>query len=298
MRVLVAGSSGFLGRHLLARLRADGHAVDALVRRPPEAAEIQWDPYAHDAVARATDAVADHDVIVNLAGAPLVGNPHSKRWAEAVRHSRVTTTRVLAEAIVSSGTTPAFLAGNGISWYGDQGATELTESAGTVGGSLLTHVTREWQAATEPAAAAGSRVVVLRTAPVFDRTSPPLKQLRLLFSLGLGGPIGDGRQYFPVISLRDWIDGVVHLASSDVAGPANLCCPTTPTNAEFTKALAGLLHRPAFFRVPAPVIRVVAGPMAPEALGSLRAVPATLLDSGFAFSDPDVSAVLATALHR
>jgi len=296
MRVLIAGSSGFLGRHLIDRLRTDGHTVSTLVRRPPGDSEIRWDPYGDDAIAQVTSHVADHDVVVNLAGAPLIGNPHSKKWAEAVRHSRVTTTRVLAGAIAASGTSPAFLAGNGISWYGDQGDAEVPESAPSLGDSLLTQVTREWQEATMPAAASGSRVVVLRTAPVLDRTSPPLKQLRLLFSLGLGGPIGSGRQYFPVISLRDWIGGVVHLASSDVAGPANLCSAITPTNAEFTKALAGLVRRPAFFRVPAPIIKVAAGPMAPEALGSVRAVPHTLQASGYEFADPDVSAVLATAL--
>ena len=239
MHLVVGGATGFLGRHLVEALRAKGHTTTSLVRREPEADdESRWDPSTGLLDAQV---VEDADVVVNVAGSPTIGNPHSKKWAEGVRHSRVTTTRVLAGAIAASGTTPAFLAGNGISWYGDQGAAEVPESAPSLGDSLLTNVTREWQEATVPAAAAGSRVVLLRTAPVLDRTSPPLKQLRLLFSLGLGGPIGNGRQYFPVISLRDWVGGVVHLATSDVAGPANLCSAITPTNAEFTKALAG--HR-------------------------------------------------------
>jgi uncharacterized protein (TIGR01777 family) len=297
MRVLIAGSSGFLGRHLVARLRAEGHDVTTLVRRPPERSEVRWDPYAADAVAAAMGHVAEHDVVVNLAGAPLLGNPHSKKWAEAVRHSRVTTTRVLAEAIAAAGTKPAFLAGNGISWYGDHGSDALPEDAESLGSSLLTEVSRAWQEAAQPAVGAGGRVVILRTAPVLDRTSPPLRQLRLLFGAGLGGPIGSGRQFFPVISRRDWIGAVVHLVTSGVSGPANLCCPHTPTNSEFTHALARQLHRPAFLRVPAPAVKLAAGPMAAEVLGSLRAVPQVLQADGYEFADPDVTAVLGTALR-
>jgi len=296
VRVLVAGSSGFLGTHLVAELRQRGHDVTTLTRGDaPGPQQAAWDPYAGRLD---RDLVAASDVVVNLAGSPTLGNPHSKKWARELRESRVTTTRVLAEAIASAPTPPVFLAGNGISYYGDHGAEVLTESSGTRGDALLTSVTAEWEQATEPAAAAGGRVCVLRTAPVMDRRAAPLKQLALLFKLGLGAKLGDGKQYMAMISLRDWVGGVVHLAEHDSAvGPFNLCCETTPTNAEFTRGLASALHRRAFVAAPRPILKVAAGDMASELLGSLNVRPAALLDAGYTFADPDVTAVLASGLR-
>lgn len=299
MRILVAGSSGFLGQRLCAQLRASGHEVTALVRRSADADEMSWDPYAADAVTQVVPVVEAHDAVVNLAGSPTMGNPHSKKWAEQLRHSRVRTTHVLAEAIAAADGRPAFIAGNGISWYGDHGDQVLPETADTQGDGLFQRVTREWQEATAPAVDAGARVVVLRTAPVLDRQGPPLRELRLLFSLCLGGPMASGEQFFPVISLPDWLAAAEFAITRDaVSGPANLCCPRTPTNAEFTAALATAVHRPARLRVPAAVIRRAAGPMATEVLNSLRTVPQTLLDAGFTFADEDVTAILATGLRR
>lgn len=295
MKIVIGGASGMLGSALARELRRRGHEVVRLTRREPSAAdESQWDPYAGLVD---LDLVGSADVVVNLAGAPLIGNPHSQKWADAVRTSRVTTTRVLAEAISKSGRHPAYLAGNGISFYGDRGAEVLTESADSRGDALLTSVTRDWQEAAQPAADAGARVCVLRTAPVLDRNSAPLKQLLALFKLGLGAKLGDGRQYFPVISRRDWVDAVVFLAESDgVSGPVNLCCPETPTNADFTQALARAVHRPAFLPAPAFVLRPAAGRMAPELLGSVNARPQALLDAGFEFRDPDVASVIAAGM--
>ena len=165
--------------------------------------------------------------------------------------SRVATTRTLAQAIADSDNRPAFLAGNGIGIYGDHGAERVTEETRSTGDALLARVSRAWQAATEPARNAGARVCILRTSPVYDRRSQPLGALRLQFKAGLGGPLGDGKQYVPLISTRDWVDAVVHLAESDTAqGPFNLCCEQVPTNEELTRALAHQVNRPAFFRVP------------------------------------------------
>lgn len=295
MQIVIAGGSGFLGTHLVEELGRRGHAVTRLVRHPTSApGESTWDPYA-GTYDRAVIAAAD--VIINLAGSPTAGNPHSQRWARELRESRVTTTRVLARAIAEAGSTPAFLAGNGISWYGDHGDQALTETSDSRGHSLLTEVSREWQAATEPAVEAGARVCVLRTSPVMDRRAAPLKQLRLVFRLGLGARLGDGAQYMAMISLRDWVGAVAHLAEHDTArGPFNLCCSETPTNAEFTAALAKAVHRPALVFAPKAVLRVGAGEMAPELLGSLNVRPAALSAAGYAFKDPDVTAVLHTGL--
>lgn len=293
MRFLIAGASGFLGTHLTTDLRAAGHEVTTLSRGAAGATAVSWDPST-----RTLDpaVVEEADVVVNLAGSPTLGNPHSRKWADALLSSRVTTTAVLAEAIAASDRKPAFLAGNGISYYGDHGDQQLPETADSRGDAFLTSVTKVWQSAADAAVDAGARVCILRTAPVLDRDSAPLKQQRLQFKAGLGGRIGSGRQYFPVISLRDWVGAVRFLAENEVSGPVNLCCPVVPTNAEYTRALGELLHRPTVAAVPAFVVERVAGRMAPEVLGSLRTVPQALLDAGHTFADPDIEAVLRTAL--
>lgn len=294
MRVVIAGSSGFLGTHLVRRLRSHGHQVGALVRRAPGPDEIRWDPYAGPLD---PGVLAGAHVVVNLAGAPTMGNPHSRQWARELRESRVRTTSVLAEAISRCERPPAFLAGNGISWYGDHGSDPLTEESDSRGDALLTDVTREWQEATAPAAEAGARVCVLRTAPVLDRRSAPLSLLAPLFRAGLGARLGSGKQYFPVISLRDWLGAAAFLAEShDLSGPFNLCAPRTPTNAEFTRSLARAVDRRAFLSVPAFALRPAAGAMAPEVLGSLNTVPAALEAAGFDFADATVDDVLSSGL--
>jgi len=297
-QVLLAGASGFLGTHLREALLARGHSITSLTRGAARGSDqATWDPYRGRLDPALVEAA---DVVVNLAGSPTLGNPHSESWARELRESRVTTTRVLAEAIASSDRKPAFLAGNGISYYGDHrdvGDPVLDESADSRGDALLTSVTRAWQAAADPAAEAGARLCVLRTAPVMDRRSAPLKQLRLLFLAGLGGRLGDGRQRMPMVSLRDWLGAAAHLAEhEDASGPFNLCCPQTPTNGEFTEALAGQLHRPSFATVPAFALKSGAGQMSPELLGSVNVVPAALEASGYEFRDRDVDDVVRAGL--
>jgi uncharacterized protein (TIGR01777 family) len=295
MRVVIAGASGFLGTHLSDHLRVHGHEVTALVRREPSSArESWWDPGA----GRVDAAVIGRaDAVVNLAGASIAGNPHARKWSTEVLDSRVSTTRTLAEAIAASERPPAFLAGNGVAFYGDHGGTPVTEETESRGDAFLTRVSREWQAAASAARDAGARVCVLRTSPVMDRTSPPLKQLRLLFQAGGGAKLGSGEQHMPMISLRDWIGAVSYLIESrDVSGAFNLCCPHTPTNAEFTHALAKAVHRKAFLAVPAPIMKMAAGDLAPELLGSVNARPAALERAGYDFEDEDVREVLAAAL--
>lgn len=295
LHVVIAGASGFLGSNLTAHLRDHGHQVTRLVRRPAAGEdESTWDPHAERYDERLID---DADVVVNLAGSPTAGNPHSQKWARELEESRVTTTRVLAQAIAAADDKPAFLAGNGISYYGDHGDAVVTEGSDSRGDALLTRVTRVWQAAADPAVEAGARVCFLRTSPVMDRRSPPLKQMRLAWRLGLGARLGDGRQYFPMVSLRDWLGAVTFLAEHDTAsGPFNLVVPRPPTNGEFTDALARAVGRKAFLAAPKAALRLGAGEMAPELLGSLNVQPAALLAAGYEFHDHDVTEVLASAL--
>ena len=163
----------------------------------------------------------------------------------------------------------------------------------------MTALSRDWQSAADPAVEAGARVCVLRSAPILHRTSPPLAQMVPLFKAGLGARLGDGRQYFPMISLRDWIGGVTFLVEHESArGPFNLCCPQTPTNGEFTDALATAVGRRARLAAPRFVLERAAGRLANELLGSVRAEPAALKRAGFSFQDEDVRDVIAAALAR
>jgi uncharacterized protein (TIGR01777 family) len=293
-RVVIAGSSGFLGTHLRQELLRRGHEVTALVRRRAHAGESTWNPYAG---LLDPDVVEAADVVVNLAGSPTLGNPHSRRWSQRLRDSRVTTTRVLAEAVAASGKHPAFVAGNAIGWYGDHGAQPVAEDADSRGHTLMTSVCRDWQAAAQPAVEAGGRVAFLRTSPVIDRAAPPLKQLLPLFRAGLGTRLGDGRQRMPMVSLRDWVGGVTHVVEHDIAGPVNVTCPRPPTNAEFTDELAHQLGRRSLLAVPSTAIRFGAGRLSPELLASVDARPEVLTASGYVFHDPGVAAILDTALN-
>jgi uncharacterized protein (TIGR01777 family) len=297
MRVVIAGSSGLLGRHLSDELVHRGHAVIALVRRPTSAPdESFWDPQAgtvDDAV------IAAADVVVNLAGASMVGIPHSPRWQGGMRESRISSTRVLAESIARAERPPAFLAQNGSSYYGDHGAEVVTEDSDSRGDAFLTVLTRDWQAAADPAVQAGARVCVMRTPPVADRANPLVKLQVPVFKTFLGARLGNGRQYFPVISMHDWVGAAVHLLEHPSAsGVFNMCSPQTPTNAEWTRAFARAVSRPAFLVAPAPLLNLAAGPMAPEMLNSINLRPAALEAAGYRFRDRTVDQVIAAALHR
>jgi len=297
VHVVIAGASGFLGSHLAAAMSERGHQVTQLVRREPAAPdESRWDPYRRELDQAVIDAA---DVVVNVAGSKLLGVPYSRKFLRTLHDSRVVTTRVLAEAIARSSARPAFLAQSASAWYGDHGDEQVTEGSDSRGDAFMTQVARDWEAATEPARSAGARVVHLRTVPVMQRGSLTLDVLVPQFRLGLGARLGSGRQYFPVISLRDWVGAVTFLLDDETAaGPFNLTSPKPPTNAEFTAAFADALGRRARLVVPAPVLRLVGGKLAPETLGSYRLLPAALEKAGFRFHDEDVHAVLAAALGR
>lgn len=296
MRIVIAGSSGYLGRELTTRLRTDGHEVIRLVRRPPGAAdERQWDPHVG---ALGTEVVDGVDVVVNLCGSPLLGIPYSPAYQRRLRDSRVTPTRLLAEAIARSERPAAMVNANGSSGYGDHGCDEVTEDSERRGQEPLARIGREWEDAATPAREAGARVCVMRTAPVMTRGSEAMRFLVPLFRLGLGARLSSGRQYFPIVSQRDRLEATIFLIESSMAaGPFNVCCPVTPTNAEFTDELAAALHRRVFLGVPAPILRAGAGPMAGELLRSMNLRPAALEAAGHPFRDRDVRAVLAGALR-
>lgn len=297
MRIVVAGASGFLGTRLVEALIADGHEVRRLVRRPATTPdETRWHPeqgVLDPAVLTRTDAV------INLCGAGI----GDKRWTDAyrqeLRDSRIIPTRLLAATLAdlsTAGRAPTLLNSSAVGYYGDRGDEVITEQ--TPGGrGFLADLSRDWEAATEPARDAGARVVLLRTGLPLHPDGGLLKPLMLPFRLGAGGKIGSGRQYVPWISLADWLAAMLYLlADSRITGPVNLTGPAPATNAEFTKALAAALHRPAILPIPGFALHAVAGDLADEALASMRVVPEALTASGFTFQHPTVERALAAVL--
>lgn len=297
MRLLLAGASGFLGTAWRDHLAREGHHVTRLVRGEPMSAdESRWDPHAGQVD---QDVVEAADVVACLSGASLEHLPWTENYMRTFRASRVNTTRTLAEAIARSEAKPALLAQNGIAGYGDGGGRIVTEDAAFDADTFMGEVSRDWQAAARPAEDAGARVVYLRTGVVLGPGGGAFKPLALLFRTGLGGPIGDGQQYFSTISLHDWIRAATWLATSDDArGAYNVTGPMPLTNAEFTATLGRALKRPARIRVPGFVFRTVAKPVASEVLGSTRAVPHRLEEEGFVFEHRTQEDIITAALGR
>lgn len=292
LTVLVAGASGHLGSALVPVLQSQGHRVRRLVRASrrvgPEA--VPWDPDAGTIDAAALEGV---DAVVNLAGERIA----AVRWTEAkkrrISRSRVAGTRLLAEMLAALTRRPrVFLSASAVGYYGDRGAEVLTEES-PPGDTFLARLCRDWEAAADPARRAGIRVVHLRTANVLDARHGFLAPLLPLFRLGLGGRLGDGRQYVPWITIDDWVQAVVHLLTAEnVEGPVNLAAPQPVTNTEFTRTLARVLGRPAVVVVPAFALRLVMGEFGREILASARVSPARLLASGFTFRHPSLEEAL------
>ncbi|MFT4010182.1 MAG: TIGR01777 family oxidoreductase [Nocardioidaceae bacterium] len=297
MRLLIGGASGFLGQAWTRHLRDQGHTVTRLVRRDAGPGEATWDPYAATPGLVDQALIDEADVVVSLSGANLAHFPWNESYRRTFVQSRLATTGALAAAVARAPRPPVFLAQNGIAGYGDHGDTVITEATATDGDTFLGDVTRQWESVTEPAAAAGARVVVMRTSVVLDRSGGALKAMRIPFLLGLGGRIGSGDQYFPTISLVDWIRAATWLAEQPGAsGAYNVTGPAPATNREFTRELARQLRRPAVLPLPAFVPRALVAPIASELLGSARVEPARLLADGFAFEHPTLTDQLTAAL--
>jgi len=294
VRVVVAGSSGLIGTGLVAHLRQAGHEVLRLVRRAPAAPDERgWDPPAGRVDPGTFDGVG---AVVNLNGVGIGDRPWSGSRKQQIRDSRNVPTEVLATAVAEHGV-PALLSASGINYYGDTGDREVDESA-PAGAGFLAEVCQDWEAATKPAAAAGARVVLLRSGPVLSPSGGILSRLRPLFTVMLGGRIGSGEQYFPWISLDDEIGAIRFLLEEDrFSGPVNLVGPEQATNARFTRALAAAVGRPAPFAVPAFALRAVLGQMAEEMiLTGPRARPGVLLDGGFQFRHRGIDEALSAAV--
>lgn len=295
MRIVIAGASGFLGQALSRHLSAHGHQVVPLVRREPKSpSESRWDPATGTVDQSVVDAA---DVVVNLAGSPLVRVPWTESYAREFMASRVGTTRTLASAIARSQSKPAMLAQSGIAGYGDHGNGHITEATPLDAKTFMGEVVRRWEEATEPAREAGARVATMRSSVVLGADGGALKAMLLPFKAGVGGRIGSGSQYFSTISLQDWVGAAMYLAmNTELSGPFNVTGPEPATNAEFTEALGQALGRPTFLRVPELPLRRLAGPMGAEMLTSARVEPRRLLEAGYAFAHNDITDQITAAL--
>ncbi|MET8650366.1 TIGR01777 family oxidoreductase [Nocardia aurea] len=297
MKVVIAGSSGLIGTALVAALRRDGHEVARLVRRRAAAPdEFVWDPARAELDGRA---LRDADAVVNLCGASIGRRRWNGHYKQELRDSRITPTDVLADKVAGAGV-PVLVNASGVHYYGGDTGDRVVDESSPAGTSFLATLCRDWEAATKPAVAAGVRTVLLRSAVVLSRNGGMLDALRPLYSLGLGGRLGSGRQYAPWISLDDEIGAIVFaLTNETVGGPVNAVGPAPVTNAEFNRALGKALHRPTPLVVPAFALRAVVGEFADEAvLSGPRAIPTALEEAGYTFRHPTIGAALASVIGR
>jgi uncharacterized protein (TIGR01777 family) len=294
-RILISGASGMLGsalRNALAHRRAE---ILQLVRRDPAATgELRWDPAAVSPVPH-PEALEGLDAAIHLSGANLAAHRWTPQYLREITTSRIDSTAALARTLARLRRPPrTLLAASAVGIYGNRGDAILDETSAP-GTGLLAGLCRAWEDAAAPARSAGIHVLHLRFGVVLHPRAGALKQMLPLFRLGLGGRLGSGKQWMSWISLSDLVSAVLFvLDSAAVRGPVNLTAPQPVTNAEFTRALARSLHRPAPFPAPAFALRLALGRMADEALlSSTRALPRKLLNAGFQFAHPSIDAALA-----
>ena len=297
MKVLVTGASGFIGTALVRALREAGHEPVALVRRVPRpgAAEIQWDPAGAIDCAKFSGA----DAVVHLAGESVAGRWNAQRKAR-ILNSRVQGTQTIAASMARAHPRPRVLvcaSANGI--YGDTADKVVTESE-PPGSTFLAEVGRQWENATRAASDAGIRTVMMRTGLVLSGTGGALARMLPPFRMGVGGRLGDGRQWMAWITLDDLIALFLYvLTHESMRGPVNAVAPNPVTNAEFTCALGSVLHRPTPFPAPAFAVRAAFGQMGEELLlASNRAVPQAALSGGFQFRYPEIRGALQHVLKK
>ena len=293
LRIAITGASGLIGRQLAAFLTAGGHEVLRFARgRTAREGEIAWSPASGRIDHEALEGL---DAIVHLAGENIAqGRWTDERKAEIVA-SRVKGTKLLAEALSVLRAPPqVLLSASAVGYYGDPGSARVDESA-SGGSGFLAEVAREWEAATEPAQAAGIRTVTMRFGVILTSRGGALAKMLLPFKLGAGGPIGNGDQGFSWIALDDAIYAIHHLIrNADLRGPVNVVAPEPPSQREFAKALGRALHRPAVIPLPASIVKGLFGQMGEEVL--LRGPfvkPSALRRSGFAWSAPGLDEALA-----
>ena len=287
LRVAVTGATGLVGSAVVTALRGAGHRVDRVSRRPPApgSTDVQWDPARGQLDPRALEGV---DAVVHLAGESIAARRWTQAVKERVRRSRVESTRLLAETLGHLSRRPRVLvSASAVGYYGSRGEEPLTEDS-PPGEGFLSDVARAWEAAAEPAQAAGVRVVHPRLGVVLAGKGGALPRMALPFRLGAGGVIGDGRQYWSWIALEDVVRVIeLAIALESLAGPVNAVTPAPVTNREFTRVLGRVLRRPTLVPLPAFAVRLLLGEMGQALLlDSARVLPRRLERASFRFRHP------------
>ena len=295
MKILVAGSSGLIGTALCKRLEREGHEVVRLVRRQPAQGELHWDPEAGELEQAALEGI---EAAVHLGGRSIAAGRWTAAVKEQLRQSRVQTTQLLAARLAELDTPPRVLVcASAVGIYGHRRDEELNEESDT-GEGFLAELGRAWEGASALAAEAGIRVVQARLGIVLSRRGGALAKMLLPFRLGMGGKIGDGRQFVSWISLEDAVAALVYVVENGtLRGPVNLTAPQPVTNAELTRTLGRVLRRPTLLPLPAFAAKLVLGELAEEGLlASQRVRPTRLLEAGFEFAHPELEGALRHAL--
>ena len=302
MRVLITGATGFIGRALVPLLRREGHQLIALVRSVERARSLLGAEVEAVALSAGTHALREalerSDAVVNLAGEAIM----SGRWTEARRRvlveSRMQLTKQLVGAIAEARPRPkTLISGSAVGYYGDRGSEVLHESS-SGSTDFLAQLCQDWEAAARLAEDFGLRVMTLRTGVVLGRDGGAMAQMLPPFRLGVGGPVGSGRQYMPWIHLHDLVRVIATALSDDrYEGPVNGAAPEQATSREFAKALGRALHRPAVLPVPALALKVIFGEAAGVLLGSQRVEPRRLRELGFTYRFPMLDQAVADIVH-
>jgi len=294
MHILLTGGTGLIGQHLCQRWQADGHRLTVWSRRPEQVAKICGTGVR--GVARLDDIAADDpvDAVINLAGAPIADRPWTAARRTLLWASRVALTEQLLAWLERREQRPSVLiSGSAVGWYGDGGERELTESSAPVKEDFASQLCIAWEETALRAQALGIRVVLVRTGLVLAADGGFLSRLRLPFKLGLGGPLGDGRQWMPWVHIDDQIALIDFLMQQkEASGPYNACAPEPVRNREFAKRLGRTLHRPAWMPMPALLLKAGLGEMSTLLLGGQRARPVRLLAAGFTFRFNDLQSAL------
>ena len=300
MRVAVTGSTGLIGQALVERLEANGHQVVRVVRPGSSqglgpSTSVPWNPTTSRIEEKGLEGL---DAVVHLAGEPIAARRWSEDQKQRIAQSRVKGTAMLAEALARLSEPPGVLvSASAIGYYGSRGD-ELLDESSSGGDDFLARVCRDWEAAADPARAAGIRVAHPRTGVVLSRSGGALAEMLPFFKLGIGGRIGSGQQWMSWITLDDEVSALLWLLEADVEGPVNLTAPEPVTNRELTAALGRALRRPAVLPTPKPALWARLGRELTEALlySSARVAPAALQRRGFTFAHPDIASGLAAAL--
>ncbi len=298
MHILLTGGTGFIGRHLCQLFHAQSHPLTVLSRRPEaQARAICGEVKVIHSVEELTPAHR-FDAIVNLAGEPILTWRWTEKRKQRLWDSRVTLTERLVDWIAQAEVKPKVLvSGSAVGYYGDQGEAIVDETSEPIATGFGQRLCAAWEKAAAKAQDYGVRVCLLRTAPVIGKGGGILAPMLLPFKLGLGGRLGDGRQWMSWIHLDDHVRITARLLQdATLASPFNAAAPAPVTNAEFTATLARLLHRPAWMPMPAWALKLMLGEMAEILLASQRVVPKRLTEAGFTFRFATLEVALREAL--